>query len=206
MLLPTALSALVVVVIALFVKKEPVETPKEENKTDWKRVLPWAILFCVALLCVARVLDYRIMLAITLLVSVILDRKLFKEVDFSLLFTFVAFFIFVGNIKAIPAVSTLLSGLVEGREVLAGLLLSQVISNVPAAVLLSGFVTSARGLLIGCNIGGLGTPIASMASLISYKLYAASEGAKAGKYMKVFLLVNFAALIVLGGLFLILER
>lgn len=203
MLFPTALSALAVVLIAFFVKKEPVETPQNESRLSWKKVLPWALLFCVALLCVARVLDYRIMLGITVIAVLLLDRKLFGEVDFNLLFTFVAFFIFVGNIKAIPAVSNLLERLVAGREVLSGLLLSQVISNVPAAVLLAGFTDSWRGLLVGCNVGGLGTPIASMASLISYKLYAASKGAKAGKYMKIFLIVNFAALILLGGISLL---
>lgn len=204
MLFPTLLSALAVAVSSLLIKKMPVKTPGTPPKLAWKRIWPWVVLFCVALLCVARVLDYRIMLAITAAAVLVMDRRLFGEVDYSLLCTFVAFFIFVGNIKSIPSVSGLLAGLVAGREVLAGLLLSQVISNVPAAVLLSGFTTSAAGLLVGCNIGGLGTPIASMASLISYKLYAASPGAEAGKYMRVFLALNAVLLVILGAVCLLI--
>ena len=90
-----------------------------------------------------------------------------------------------------------IASLVLGRELIVGALLSQVISNVPAAVLLSGFTDGGRALLMGVNIGGLGTPIASLASLISMKIYAASRGADTGKFMKLFLLVNFGLLIVL---------
>jgi Na+/H+ antiporter NhaD/arsenite permease-like protein len=80
--------------------------------------------------------------------------------------------------------------LISGRELPAGILLSQIISNVPAAMLLSKFTAGYPALLIGVNFGGLGTLIASMASVISYKLYAAAPGARKGKYLGVFTAVN----------------
>jgi len=109
----------------------------------------------------------------------------------------VAFFIFVGNMQSLPAVKELLSRLVLGREFASGVLLSQVISNVPAAVMLSGFCEDSAALLAGVNIGGLGTPIASMASLISYKQFAAVKDANTGRYMLLFLGVNTIMLISL---------
>ena len=107
------------------------------------------------------------------------------------------FFVFVGNISAVPVVRVLVSGVVSGREMLVGAALSQVISNVPCAVMLSGFTENAEQLLLGVDIGGLGTLIASLASLISFKLYSASDGARKGRYFAEFTAYNFAMLIVL---------
>ena len=115
-----------------------------------------------------------------------------------LLLTFLAFFVFAGNLARIEAVSRLLRGMLEGREYLVSLLASQVISNVPAALLLSGFTSDAQALLLGVNIGGLGTPIASLASLISLKLYAHSEHAHTGRYLLVFSLMNLLLLVLLS--------
>ena len=95
------------------------------------------------------------------------ERPVLRAVDYSLLGTFAAFFLFIGNLSAIPWFQQLLSSVLQGREVLVSVLVSQVVSNVPAALLLSGFTEDWTGLLIGCNLGGLGTLIASMASLIS---------------------------------------
>ena len=153
----------------------------------------------MCLLAVLRLLHYGIALGLAVLAALLTDRALLRKVDYSLLLTFLCFFIFVGNMKALPAVSELLSGLVEGREITVGILLSQIISNVPAAMLLSGFTADYPSLLLGVNLGGLGTLIASMASLISYKQYAAGQGAKTGKYMAVFTAVNVVALALLWG-------
>lgn len=133
-------------------------------------------------------------------------RRLLRRVDYSLLLTFLFFFVFVGNMKALPTVSEALSGLVAGREMTVGILLSQVISNVPAAMLLSGFTADYPALLLGVNLGGLGTLIASMASLISYKLYAAADGARTGKYMLFFTAVNVVLLAVLWGAMVIIYK
>lgn len=167
------------------------------NRPDRRGLLLWGVLFLVSLLAVLRLLHYGIALGLTVLAALLTDRTLLRRVDYSLLLTFLFFFVFVGNMKALPAVSEVLSGWVGGREMTVGILLSQVISNVPAAMLLSGFTADYPSLLLGVNLGGLGTLIASMASLISYKLYAAAEEAKTGKYIAVFTVVNVGALAVL---------
>ena len=115
-----------------------------------------------------------------------------------LLLTFTAFFVFSGNLARIDAVDALLRRLLTGREFLVSLLTSQVISNVPAALLLSGFTDHAKALLLGVNIGGLGTPIASLASLISLKLYSHSDHAHTGRYLAAFTTVNVILLLILS--------
>ena len=155
-------------------------------------------LFAVCLLTVLRVLSWPAMLATVILIVLIADRPTLLEADFMLLLTFVAFFIFSGNLARIDAVDSLLRRLLSGREYLTALLTSQVISNVPAALLLSGFTDNAKALLLGTNIGGLGTPIASLASLISLQLYSRSEEARPGRFLVEFTVVNAALLIVLS--------
>ncbi len=125
------------------------------------------------------------MVIVAMLVS---NWKILLRVDYSLLLTFVCFFVFVGNIRQVPAVQEGVSWLLNGREVIASVLVSQVISNVPAAVMLSSFTEKGRALLLGTNIGGLGTLIASLASLISFRLYSRMPGAKGGKYLGQFTL------------------
>ena len=145
------------------------------------------------------------MLAILIAVLFVFDRGILKEADFMLLLTFVAFFVFSGNLARMDSVAALLEHLMEGREYLTSLLASQVISNVPAALLLSGFTDRARDLILGVDIGGLGTPIASLASLISLKLYLHSDGAKAGRYLLEFTAVNVLLLAILSGAAMILK-
>ena len=123
-----------------------------------------------------------------------------------LLLTFVAFFVFAGNLARMEAVDRLLRRLLTGREYLTALLASQIISNVPAALLLSGFTDQARALLLGVNIGGLGTPIASLASLISLKLYSHADEAHTGRFLLEFTLVNLLFLLLLSGAQLVLVK
>ena len=153
------------------------------------------LLFALCLLSVFHVLPWPALLAVVIVAAALFARHLFPRVDYALLCTFVCFFVFAGNLARVPAVEALLSRLLLGRELLAGALVSQVISNVPAALLLSGFTENGRELLLGVNIGGLGTPIASLASLISLKLYSHSEHSHSGKYLGLFSLVNFALLL-----------
>ena len=162
-----------------------------------KRLLMYLGLFVLAIFAVLHLLDVRIVLAATILTLLLFDRANFAKVDYALLATFVAFFVFVGNLSRIDAVRTSLSELMQGRELLVAVLASQVISNVPAAIMLSGFTNQVRELLIGVNLGGLGTLIASLASLISFKLYSKSEGARPLQYLGVFTLVNIGYLLVL---------
>lgn len=157
-------------------------------------------LFVAALLVVARIIPYTVLAAVVLIVTLAADRKIIGKADYALLLTFIGFFIFIGNVGNIPAVSEGLKKVVDGHELLAGVAASQVISNVPAALLLSGFTNCYSELILGVNFGGLGTLIASMASLISYKLYAAEEGAKTGKYLMSFTWMNVVFLLVLLAL------
>ena len=120
--------------------------------------------------------------------------------DYSLLATFLCFFIFVGNIARIGAVNEFFSNIMKGRELLVSAALSQVISNVPAAMMLSGFTDNGTQLMLGVNIGGLGTLIASLASLISFQFYRKSEGADSIRYIAVFSVINFGMLIILLAL------
>ena len=126
-------------------------------------------MFFLCLCTVAGLLPLPILFICILAIGCLADPKIFCQVDYSLILTFIGFFIFIGNLKHIPAVSSLLSSMITGHEVIVSVLASQVISNVPAAILLSGFTEKGVSLLIGTNLGGLGTLIASMASLISYK-------------------------------------
>ena len=158
----------------------------------------YGALFVVCLLVVIRVLTWPVMLAVVVAAVLIWDRKMLWKADFMLLLTFVAFFFFAGNLARVEAVDALLRRLLAGREYLTALLTSQVISNVPAALLLSDFTDQSRALLLGVNIGGLGTPIASLASLISMKLYAHSDHAHSGRYLLEFTAVNLALLLILS--------
>ena len=117
--------------------------------------------------------------------------------DWALLATFLCFFIFVGNVKAAPVVSQALEQLLTGRETLVAVVCSQVISNVPATLLLAPFTQNVTGLLLGVNLGGLGTLVASLASLISFKLYGRSQGAQRGRYLLLFTVANFGLLALL---------
>ena len=122
--------------------------------------------------------------------------RIFAAVDYGLLATFAFFFIFVGNIRNIGAVSEFITKLMDGREMLASAAVSQVISNVPAAVMLSGFTENSRALVLGTNLGGLGTVVASLASLISFRVYIETDNAKPLRYLGVFTLVNVLLLAV----------
>lgn len=168
-----------------------------------KTFFVYAALFLLCLLSVARVLDWRVLLVAVLAVVVLENYRLLRMVDYSLLLTFVFFFVFIGNVGSLPDVREFLENAVGGREVETGILASQVISNVPAALLLSKFTTEGTGLLVGVNLGGLGTLIASMASLITYRLYAATDRAMKGRYFGEFTLWNVVFLAALYALTLI---
>ena len=192
------LAMLILAVCVCVLKSETISVSEgadeEINITGWKLGI-LIVVFAICIACVARVLDYRVMLAIAIVGILLVDAKLFLKADYILLITFVAFFIMICNIRSIPEISSRLSEIVQGREIAAGILSSQVISNVPAAVLLSSFTDNGRELLAGVNIGGLGTIIASMASLISFRIYGGMEGAAKGKFMGVFTALNLLFLI-----------
>lgn len=181
--------------ISLSVNEESGQTKVQLDRTQ---LLVYSLLFLVNLLVVFRVLNWIPALAVTILGVLLLKKQtLLKKVDYALLLTFIGFFVFVGNIGRIPQISQLVEKLLNGREIFMSAIFSQFLSNVPAALLLSGFTDDFRKLLVGVNIGGLGTLIASMASLISYKLYAVQEDADKGKYMLIFTAWNVIGLVIM---------
>lgn len=167
------------------------------------RMLPWLAVFACALLSVAHVLPFQVTVVAALAVGVVVDRKALANVDYALLATFVAFFVFVGNMGRIQVVDEFIAQMVTGHELAVSVAASQVLSNVPAAILLSGFTSDWPALIVGTNLGGLGTLIASMASLISYKQLALVLPHAKGRYLVQFTLWNVAFLAVLLGLHLL---
>ncbi|MGN1196645.1 MAG: SLC13 family permease [Acetatifactor sp.] len=210
-MLPLTLVAALLLIFSIYLmKNQPLSTlpeslPDPTPETMIPQVIPkvkltaYLILFAVCIACVIRVLSWPVMLAILVVAVLFLDIKSFLKADYLLLLTFVCFFVFIGNVKQLPAVTELLRSLIEKRELLMGILSSQLISNVPAAILLSGFTTDARALLYGIDLGGLGTLIASLASVISFKLYGNSKGASKGAYLKTFTIYNLVFLLILTG-------
>lgn len=161
-------------------------------------ILLYGILFIVSMFSVARILDYRILFGIILITILVYDRSVLCNVNYTLLLTFVSFFVLIGNLGAMTQIQAALTQMIEGRELLTAILSSQIISNVPAAVLLSGFTDQGKALIVGTDLGGLGTLIASMASIITFQLYSLESGAKKGKYLLTFTLWNVIDLVILG--------
>lgn len=168
-----------------------------ERSLAARDIAPWMLLILVCLLCVARIVPVSVAVAAALVLAFAFNKTALRHVDYALLLTFAAFFIFVGNVARVETVRDAVASLVDGRALLAGAAASQVISNVPAAILLSGFTADWPALLVGVNIGGLGTLVASMASLISYKQLAVAYPELKGYYLRMFLGINFAFLAAL---------
>ena len=208
--LPYAAAAFLMLLILLFLgKKETIRLAQTDFAvvhTDWKRAGAYVLLFFVAIAAVAGLFYWLPVMILILLAAFLSDREILRTVDYCLLLTFVFFFVFIGNMGSIPLVRDLLGSLLTGNEAVVSILASQVISNVPATLLLSEFTENSRDLLIGVNLGGLGTLIASMASLISYKLYAHRYNETKGRYLLWFTVMNLVFLAVLFGLYLFLGQ
>ena len=166
-------------------------------QVDRKLVGIYCILFVLSLLTVARIVPYWVTFAVVLVVVLICQRRLLLKVDYSLIFTFVGFFVFIGNMGRIDGFRIFVENVLGGHEMITSVLASQVISNVPAAVLLSGFTDKYTDLIVGTNLGGLGTLIASMASLISFKYVARQDKGARGRYLAYFTFANVLFLAVL---------
>ena len=204
MLVPFARSvALITVCCLLFVKAEPLEVADERVTLPVRRTALYLGLFVLSIAIVFRGIPYWIGLVIIPLVLFFADRKALKMVDYPLLLTFVFFFIFAGNMARIDVVRNLLSGLLEKNTLLFSVLSCQFISNVPSAILLSQFTGNYADLLVGVNIGGTGTLIASLASLITFTEYTKHNPEKTGYYVKLFSAFNFGFLIILTGVMMV---
>lgn len=202
LMLPLFLLAAVILFLAVFfIKNTPVEivtASSDKVKLAVPSLFSYGILLLLCLLCVLKYFPPIWLTGIIFLYLVIRDRSIFQKIDYSLLATFIGFFIFIGNISQIESFRAALQGVIASHEIPVAILSSQIISNVPAALLLSGFTNRYAALIIGANLGGLGTLIASMASLISYKQIAREYSDKRVKYLGLF---TFANLIMLGILY-----
>ncbi len=211
LLLPYSAASLVLVTIAVFLLCRDSKIVREKNDNTRKipilKLVLCIALFGVSFLVVLRVIHFIVILAVVTMTMLVIDRKAFKGVDYTLLITFVFFFIFVGNMGRIDYLNGLISGIVSRSPVLTSILLSQVISNVPASLLLSAFTSNGEALVIGTNLGGLGTLIASMASLITYKFHASlpKDNEKGVNYVLAFSIINVIFLALLSGLYLLIR-
>lgn len=198
MLLPFVLSiVLITLCCVIFVKPESLSLPDEKVVLDPKRVTLYLALFTLSIAIVFRGIPYWVGLIIIPPVLFAADRKALKMVDYGLLFTFVFFFVFAGNMARIDAIRHLFSSVLEKNTLLMSVISCQFISNVPSAILLSQFMSNYADLLVGVNIGGVGTLITSLASLITFREYVKYNPGRAGYYVKMFSTFNFAFLIIL---------
>lgn len=206
----TVLSAICLFFAVIFMKSTPFKrnassiklTAEADRQADTPNlsyilISGYVIGFAICLLSVAKILPNIVPAIIILIFLLIFDRRILGKIDYSLLATFICFFIFIGNIGRHDSFCNFINQILSGNERIVAVLASQIISNVPAALLLSGFSNEWESLIVGCNLGGLGTLIASMASLISYKQIAKQYPDKKGKYLGGFTLANIIMLIIL---------
>ena len=179
-------------------ESEGTEPGKKRGSGSAERMIAYSVLAVISLLAVGHIIPYWAAFASVLAYTLCRDRKVLSQVDYALLCTFAALFVLIGNIGRIPAFRDFLMRMTEGREIAVSVAASQIMSNVPAAILLSGFTNRIEGLIVGTNLGGLGTMIASMASLISFK-YIAAAGERRGRYFLLFTVANLVFLAVLSA-------
>ena len=200
-------------ILVLTRKSAPIDQNLLQNRQSYItfdfRTILYIADFILCLLTVFHFVNYLIMLGVTLIIMLVCNFRLFKKVDYSLLLTFVGFFIFTKTLSTVPVFCNFINSMLSTplKTYITGILTSQVISNVPAALLLSGFTDMGKMLVLGVNVGGLGTLIASMASVISFKLYNNSEEAKAPghkNFFGVFTIYNLGLLVILGLLVYVL--
>ena len=204
MLLPFVLAIVLITLCCLvFVKPETLEVADSETKLPLGRTAVYLALFAYSIAIVFRGIPYWTGLIVIPLALFFLDKKALKMVDYPLLLTFVFFFVFAGNMARIDGVRRIFSILLEKNTLLFSVLSCQVISNVPSAILLSQFTANYPALLVGVNIGGTGTLIASLASLITFREYGKHNPGKTLQYVKEFSLFNFGFLALLTAVMLI---
>ena len=200
LMFPYALFSLFLILAACMILDKKASMPATKsmpNRIEKKSLLLYLGLFILSILCVAHILDIRLLLLLTLVIIGASDWHLFQKVDYSLLITFLFFFVFVGNMGQLQSVRGFFAAHLEGQERLTAILASQIISNVPAAILLTPFTNAGKELVIGSNLGGLGTLIASMASLITYRFYTNMNGCQKGRYLLWFTAMNVLFLLSL---------
>ncbi|MBQ8642179.1 MAG: citrate transporter [Clostridia bacterium] len=206
MIWPFLLSVTLITICCLLFPSVPLTVKDSGIRLPAGRTAVYLVLFAFSIAIVFRALPYWLGLIIIPLALLFMDRKALTAVDYPLLFTFVCFFIFSGNMARIPAVEQFMAALLDKSVLVVSTLACQCISNVPSAILLSRFTENWQELLLGVNIGGAGTIIASLASLITFREYMTHNPGKAGYYMARFSLINFAFLGILLGFCMMLVK
>ncbi|MEA4831525.1 MAG: SLC13 family permease [Oscillospiraceae bacterium] len=197
MAFPFAISIAAITVCCLFIAPEKIDIPDEGKRLPPLRTVVYILLFVLSIAIVFRAIPYYIGPAVIFPALFLMDRKALSDVDYTLLLTFVCFFIFAGNVSRIEPIRLFFMDIMKKSTLLTSVLSCQLISNVPTAILLSGFTDNYRELLRGVNIGGVGTLISSMASLITFREYIKHNPDKAKEYIIKFSVFNFAFLIIL---------
>ena len=205
MLAPFLIAIAIITLCCMFIKPEPMELKEEPEKLNPARTVLYLALFALAIAIVFRGIPYQIGLIVVPLVLIFADRHALKSVDYPLLLTFVFFFVFSGNMARIDVVREIFSFLLSKSALIFSVVSCQVISNVPSAILLSQFTGNYHDLLIGVNIGGVGTLIASLASLITFREYVKYNPGKTKYYIGMFSAFNFGFLIILTGAMLVIN-
>lgn len=200
LLLPyTGIAFVVITLWSVFICKNvssEIKIPQTERNLSLRQINIYSGLFVICVLSVAGIVHYIAAMVFVVAVILICDRKIFRTIDYSLLLTFIFLFVFIGNMGRVDAVDNFLKGITNGNEFIVSVLASQIISNVPCAILLSGFTDNYQALIAGTNIGGLGTLIASMASLISFKNAAKECPEMKGRYFVYFTVSNILLLLL----------
>lgn len=194
---PFALAITLITICCFFIKPDPIVPIESNIYVSKKRTFILLALFALSIAIVFRGIPYYVGLVVIPAALMFIDRKALRDVDYPLLLTFVFFFIFAGNMARIEPVKELLSSLLAQNTLLFSVISCQFISNVPSAVLLSNFTSDYSSLLVGVNIGGVGTLISSLASLITFREYTKDQPGKTGRYILLFSALNFGFLIVL---------
>ena len=198
MVIPFILSIILFTIGCLFIPKESLTLENNEKDiVNTKKTIFYLVLFAMTILMVFRLIPYYVCLPIIFTAVFATDRDALKQVDYPLLLTFVSFFLLAGNISRIEMVNTFFSSLLEKNTLLTSIFSCQIISNVPSAILLSEFTTNYKELLLGVNIGGVGTLISSLASLITFREYTSHVKGKTAQYLGLFTALNFGFLIIL---------
>lgn len=205
MFAPFLIAIAIITLCCMFIKPEPMELKEEPGKLNPARTVLYLALFALAIAIVFRGIPYQIGLVVVPLVLIFADRHALKSVDYPLLLTFVFFFVFSGNMARIDIVREIFSFLLSKSALIFSVVSCQFISNVPSAILLSQFTGNYHDLLIGVNIGGVGTLIASLASLITFREYVKYNPGKTKYYIGLFSAFNFGFLIILTGAMLIIN-
>ena len=193
----TVTSVALILLCCLFLPREGLTVPRQETLPDKRRTAVYGVLFCVAVAMVLRGIPYWLGLLVIVMALLVLDRRALLGVDWGLLATFAAFFTFSGNLARMESVRALFARLLSHGTMLISALTCQIISNVPAAILLSRFTQDARALLVGVNVGGAGTLVASLASLITFREYTRRVPNGGKSFLLLFSGISFAFLAIL---------